>query len=155
MIQKLKQRAETGALVMVLVIPLALCVFAFLGVAGYFAFRESLPPDLAALVTAAAGIVLIAVILIIAKLVHLARGTRSSSSPSAKDFELGDEMEAFLRDHADPVLSDWVRGNPDKAALTTLALGVAAGYSGRFRSVLLDVYERYAESEQVRRARRG
>jgi hypothetical protein len=64
-------------------------------------------------------------------------------------------MEAFLRDHADPVLSDWVRGNPDKAALTTLALGVAAGYSGRFRSVLLDVYERYAESEQARRARRG
>lgn len=154
MIQKIKQRAEMGALVTVLVIPLALCVFAFLGVAGYFTFRESLPPDLAALVTAAAGIVMIAVVLIIAKLVNLARD-RSSSPPSAKDFELGDEMEAFLRDHADPMLSDWVRGNPDKAALTTLALGVAAGYSGRFRSVLLDIYERYAESEQARRSRRG
>ena len=71
MIRRLKQRAETGALAIALIIPLALCVFAFLGVAGYFTFRETLPPDLAALVTAACGVVLIALVLVVAKLANL------------------------------------------------------------------------------------
>ncbi|NKI34439.1 hypothetical protein HFP89_04590 [Wenzhouxiangella sp. XN79A] len=150
MVGKLKQRAETGVLATALVIPLALCVFAFLGVAGYFTFRESLPPNLAALVTAACGIVLIALVLIGAK---LANRTRSTPPPSQSDFELGEELESYLREHADPVLSDWVRDHPDRAALVSLALGVAAGYSGRFRSVLMDMYARYSETERARRDR--
>jgi hypothetical protein len=153
MIQRIKQRAEAGAMVMMLVVPLAFCVFGFLGLAGYFAFREMLPPDLAALVTAACGIVLIALILALAKIAAMLRGS-STPKNSGHDFELGEELEAALRDHADPVLRDWVRSNPDKAALTTLALGVAAGYSGQFRRVLTDLYARYSETEADRRNRR-
>ncbi|NBD96265.1 MAG: hypothetical protein GVY11_07315 [Gammaproteobacteria bacterium] len=153
MLKKLKRRVETGALVTALVIPLALCVFAFLGLAGYFAFRESLPPDLAALVTAACGIVLIALILIIARIAG--SGSGSTTRRSNDEVELGEDLEDFLRDHMDPVMSDWIRNNPDKAAITTLALGIAAGYSDQFRRVLMDLYARYSESEAVRRSRRG
>jgi len=152
MIDKLKQRAEAGALVMMLVVPLVFCVFGFLGLAGYLAFRETLPPDLAALVTAACGIVLIALILVLTKIAAMLRGS-SSAKNRGHDFELGEELEAALRDHADPVLRDWVRSNPDKAALTTLALGVAAGYSGQFRRILTDLYARYSETETGRRHR--
>ncbi len=155
MIGKIKRRVETGALVTVLVVPLALCVVAFLGVAGYFAFLEMLPPHLAALVTAACGIVLIALILLIARIANSIRGSSPKHHAGAEGLELGSELESLLREHADPVLSDWVRKNPDKAAIATLALGVAAGYSTQFRRVLLDMYTRYTETESVRRSRRG
>ncbi|MBY6205622.1 hypothetical protein [Halomonas denitrificans] len=154
MIGKIKRRVETGALVTVLVVPLALCVVAFLGVAGYFAFRESLPPDLAALVTAACGVVLIALILLTARIANAVRGASSNRRRSEDELELGSELESLLREHADPVLSDWVRRNPDKAAIATLALGVAAGYSTQFRRVLFDLYSRYTETEELRRSRR-
>ncbi|MBS3744176.1 MAG: hypothetical protein KGY48_07510 [Wenzhouxiangellaceae bacterium] len=152
MLKKLKKRAETGVLVIALVVPLALCVFAFLGLAGYFAFRVILPPGLAALVTAACGIVLIAIVLLIARIAN-AR-PRSSSRTSRESLDTGEDFENFLREHADPVLSDWVRNHPERAAVTTLVLGIAAGYSDRFRGVLMDMYSRYAESESVRRSRR-
>lgn len=155
MIKRIKQRAETGLLTLALVIPLALCVFGFLGLAGYFTFRQSLPPNLAALVTSACGIVLIAVTLLLAKLSQFNTGSKPPKRVDTKaGFEIGDELEGYLRDHADPVLSGWIRRHPDRAALITLALGVAAGYSGQFRRVLMDAYTRYTESERSRRARR-
>lgn len=155
MLKKIKKRVETGVLVTALVVPLGLCVFAFLGLASYFAFREHLPPDLAALVTAACGIVLIALIFLIARI-----GGSGSASSSRRgdrgdnDVELGEDLESFLREHADPMVGDWVRKNPDRAVITTLLLGIAAGYSGQLRRVLMDMYARYAESETVRRSRR-
>lgn len=155
MIQRIKQRAEAGALVMMLVVPLAFCVFGFMGLAGYFAFREMLPPDLAALVTAACGVVLIALILVLARIATMLRGASASGAKGhGREIELGEALEDALRDHANPVLRDWIRSNPDKAALTTLALGVAAGYSGRFRRILTDLYARYSETETDRRNRR-
>src|SRR6056297_662701 len=153
MLKKMKKRVETGALVTALVIPLGLCVFAFLGLATYFAFREHLPADLAALVTAACGIVMIALIFLIARI----SGGGDSNSVRGRgesDVELGKDLESFLREHADPVVGDWVRKNPDRAVVTTLVLGIAAGYSGQLRRVLMDMYARYAESETVRRSRR-
>jgi hypothetical protein len=155
MLKKLKKRVETGALVTALVVPLGLCVFAFLGLAAYFAFREHLPPDLAALVTAACGIVLIALILVIARIGGAGSGSSSRrGGRGVDDVELGEDLESFLREHADPVVGDWVRKNPDRAVVTTLVLGIAAGYSGQLRRVLMDMYARYAESETVRRSRR-
>lgn len=156
MLKKLKKRVETGALVTALVVPLALCVFAFLGLAGYFAFTEILPPKLAALVTAACGIVLIALILVIARIANASReaSPRSGVRSEPEDLELGDDLEQFLREHADPLLSDWVRSHPDRAVLTSLALGIAAGYSDRFHQVLMDLYSRYSESESLRRSQR-
>ncbi|RFF27277.1 MULTISPECIES: phage holin family protein [unclassified Wenzhouxiangella] len=156
MLKKLKRRIETGALVTALIVPLALCVFAFLSLAGYFAFSETLPPKLAALVTAACGIVLIALILVIARIANAGRGgsSRSTARSDREDLDLGEDFENFLREHADPVLSDWVRNHPDRAAIATLALGIAAGYSDRFRHVLMDLYSRYSESESLRRSQR-
>jgi len=148
MLKRIKKNIETGALVTALIVPLWLCVFASLGAACYFTFRETLSPALAALVTAAMSIVLIAFVLVFARLFSGGR-----KSPEPRSVELGDDLEEFLREHADPVLSRWVRANPDKAALTTLALGIAAGYSEQFRRVLFDLYARYAESETVRRGR--
>lgn len=154
MIKRIKRRAETGLLTLALVIPLGLCVFALLSVAGYFTFRESLPPNLAALVTAACGIVLIALTLLVAKLARLTHREKKKPTGDAQaGFEFGDELESYLRSHADPVLTSWIRRNPDRAALVTLALGVAAGYSGQFRSLMMDAYVRYAESETSRRSR--
>lgn len=153
MLKTIKKRVETGVLVTAIVVPLALCVFAFLGLAVYFSFRESLPPNLAALVTAACGIVAIALVLIIARIAGARRsaGRRESSRPDRA--ELGDDLEAYLREHVDPVMGEWVRNNPDKAAIATLGLGIAAGYSEQFRRVLMDFYARYSESESMRRSR--
>lgn len=154
MIKTIKRRAETGLLTLAVVIPLALCVVAFLGVAAYFSFRENLPPDFAALVTAASGIVLIAATLLIAKLSRvLQKRDNASSDDRRSGLALGSELESYLNDHADPVLKAWVRDNPDRAALITLGLGVAAGYSGQLRRLLLDAFARYSDSEKHRRSR--
>ncbi|WP_376691717.1 hypothetical protein [Wenzhouxiangella sp. EGI_FJ10409] len=152
MLSQLKKRMETGVLVAAIVVPAALCVFAFLGVACYFAMLEMLPPSLAALVTAAAGIVLIALVLLIAR---IANASAKPSRPRPGHEAYGEDFEKLLREHADPVLARWIQGNPEKAAITTLALGVAAGYSEQFRRVLFDLYARYSESENVRRSGRG
>lgn len=148
MLTRLKKRMGTGVLVAAIVAPAVLCVFAFLGVACYFALLDSLTPALAALVTAASGVILIALVLLIAKIADPAKSRADSRRGKAPD---ADEFERFLREHADPVLARWVQDNPDKAAITTLALGIAAGYSKPFRRVLSDLYIRYSESENVRR----
>lgn len=149
MLKRIKKRMETGVLVAAIVIPVSLCVFAFLGVACYFALLESLPPAMAALVTAACGIVVIALVLLVAK---IADGSGKRSEARGKP-PRDDEFERFLREHADPVLARWIQDNPDKAAMATLGLGIAAGYSEPFRRVLFDLYVRYSESETVRRSR--
>ncbi|MBU1188900.1 MAG: hypothetical protein KKC01_07715 [Gammaproteobacteria bacterium] len=153
MLNQLKKRIETGAMVTLVLVPLALTVCAFLGLAGYFVLRSSLPPAMASLVVAAAGIVLITVILI---MVRLSGGisNHSRSSPEQADFDISEDLERLLREQADPVLRQWIRENPDRAALTTLCLGIAAGYSGRFRQLLLDMYSRYADTETLRQSRR-
>lgn len=149
MLTQLKRRMETGVLVAAIVVPAALCVFAFLGIACYFALLDILPPALAALVTAAAGIVLIALVLVIARIA----GASEKRSRSRREHEAyHEDFEKLLRDHADPVLARWIQDNPERAAITTLALGVAAGYSEQFRSVLFDLYARYSESENIRRS---
>jgi len=151
MLTRLKKRLEAGVLVTAIIVPVSLCVFAFLALACYLALLESLPPALAALVTAAAGIVLIALVVLIAKIADPARKRTARRSAPASD---RDEFERFLREHADPVLARWIQDNPEKAAFATLGLGIAAGYSEPFRRVLSDLYIRYSESEAVRRERR-
>lgn len=65
--------------------------------------------------------------------------------------ELLHEFENLQQQHADPVLSEWVQQNPDRAAIAPLLPGVAAGYSDSFQRILLDMYQRYAETEARRR----
>ncbi|MDT8408130.1 MAG: hypothetical protein RQ741_00895 [Wenzhouxiangellaceae bacterium] len=149
MLSRLKQNLETRAVAYVVLLPLVFCVVAFLGVACYFALRESaFSPAQAALVTAAAGIVLMALILLVTKL-----ATQRKAPPArVQGSDPGEMLEQFLREHADPVLTGWVRNNPDKAAIASLLLGISAGYSDTVRQVLMDMYGRYVEAESRRRA---
>ena len=48
MFQRLKKKVETGALTAVIIIPLILCVVAFLALACYLGLLAILPPPLAA-----------------------------------------------------------------------------------------------------------
>jgi len=135
-------------LVSALVIPIGLLVFGFVGLACYFTFLDFLPPNLAALVTAACGIVVIALVLVFAKIANLSETKKPANlSLHQNSREAREQFEAYLKDQADPVLIDWVRRNPDKAALASLALGIAAGYSSTFRTVMLDAYTRFAQND--------
>lgn len=149
MFNRLKDRVEKRAIASAIILPFALTVVGFLGLACYFALRDSLSPSLAALVTAAAGIVVIAVVLLVTRI-----AARESPPQATASRDLPDQLEKILQEHADPVISDWIRNNPDRAAIATLLLGVAAGYSESFQKVLLDMYSRYTEAESQRRSER-
>jgi hypothetical protein len=145
MFSGLKDRMEKRAIATAIIAPLVLVVIAFLALASYFALRESLSPSLAALVTAAAGVVLIAVVLLITRI--SAREPQPEQPPTR---DLPEEVERVLQDQVDPLISDWVRNNPDRAAIASLLLGIAAGYSDAFQKILLDVYSRYSQAERAR-----
>ncbi|TVS10353.1 MAG: hypothetical protein EA419_10860 [Wenzhouxiangella sp.] len=149
MFERLKDRVEKWTITGAIVVPVGFVVVAFLFLACFFMFNEWLPPALAALVTAAIGIIVIAVVLVITRLSTNKRPPRAH--PSA---ELPDRLEQLLQENADPVLREWIRNNPDRAAIATLLLGVAAGYSESFQKILLDMYNRYAETETRRRSAR-
>lgn len=146
MFEGLKDRVEKRAIASTIIVPVAFVVFAFLGLACFFALNEWLPPSLAALVTAAIGIIVIAAVLLVTRL-STQKSRRAPPSPR----ELPDQLERIFQDHADPVISAWIRENPDRAAIATLTLGIAAGYSESFQKILLDMYSRYSESETRRR----
>lgn len=147
MFERLRDRIEKRAIASAIIMPVALAVAAFLGMACYFALRESLSPALSALVTAAAGIVVIAVVLLVTRI-----ATRVPQADQTASGDLPDQIEKMLQENADPIISEWVRDNPDRAAIATLLLGVAAGYSESFQKVLLDMYSRYIETESRRRS---
>jgi len=149
MLDRFKDRMENRAIASAIILPVALTVVAFLAMACYFALRESLSPSLSALVTAAAGIVVIAMVLLITRI-----SNRQSRPKQQQSRDLPDQVEKMLQEHADPVISEWVRNNPDRAAIATLLLGVAAGYSDSFQKILMDMYNRYTETESRRRTGR-
>ncbi|GGD55622.1 DUF1418 family protein [Lacimicrobium alkaliphilum] len=148
MLKRFKKKLETQAVASVIIIPMIFFVIAFLALACYLSLRETLSPPLAALVTAAAGIVVIAIVQVLARFSYrrstIRRAPQRTSEPE-QDFE------KLLLEHADPVLAKWIGDNPDKAAITTLLLGVAAGYSEAVRQALMDMYIRYSEAETQRR----
>lgn len=148
MFTRLKQRLEARAIASLIIVPLVFCVVAFLAIACFLALLEHLGGALSALVTAAAGIVLIALFLLVTRI-----ATRPPSAPAQgrDEFDPGRTLEALLQEHADPVLSAWIRDNPDRAMVATLLLGVAAGYSDSVRRALLDLYSHYAAAEAQRR----
>jgi len=154
LLERLKHDLEARALTSIVVAPVFVLVITFLAIACFLALRETLTPPMAALVTAAAGVMLIVILLLIMRMVT--SGGRSGASArtrseSARPPPLGDQFEAMLQDRADPVLSSWIRDNPDKAMAATLVLGVAAGYSSSVQRVLLDLYRHYAAAETTRR----
>ena len=149
MFERLKDRIEKRTIAGAIIVPVGFAVVAFLALACFFALNAWLPSALAALVTAAIGVIVIAVVILLTQL-----ATQKTRLPPPAPGELPDQIEQLLEEHADPVLSEWVRNNPDRAAVATLLLGVAAGYSESFQKILLDMYNRYAETEARRRAAR-
>lgn len=150
MFERLRDRIEKRTIASAIIVPVGFMVVAFLSLACFFMLRESLSPALSALVTASIGIIVIAAVFLI---MRMAIQKKPPSSTSMRD-DLPDELENMLQQHADPVISEWVRNNPDRAAIATLLLGVAAGYSDSFQKILMDMYERYAETEARRRTAR-
>jgi len=148
MFDQLKDRVEKRAIASAIIVPTGFVVVAFLALACFFVFNEWLPPALAALVTAAIGIIVIAVVFLLMRIAT----RKPEPSPSAPPREWPDRLELVLQQNVDPVLSEWIRKNPDRAAIATLLLGVAAGYSDSFQKILLDMYKHYAETETRRRA---
>lgn len=158
MLERLKQNLEARALTSIIVAPVFFVVIGFLGLACFLALSETLAPAMAALVTAGVGVMLIIVLLLGLRLVtarnrpqSMGKGRSSTDQLPPFSSHLGAQFEAMLQDHADPVLANWIRDNPDRAMAATLMLGMAAGYSDSVQRVLLDLYRHYASAESARR----
>jgi hypothetical protein len=130
---------------------LALCMFAFLALSGYFALSARFIPVYAALITAGGCLLAALAILLATRLITTRRREyRNSGAHAAEAFE------HFLEDGVDPVTEAWIRRHPDAAVAVTLTLGIAAGYSGSIRRILQDLYVHYANAEAQRQSsRRG
>lgn len=148
MFTRLKQRLEMRFIATMIVAPLVFCVVAFLALALFFTLRETLTPAMAALVTSAAGVVLIALFLVLARIASRREPARFRKG---SDTDPGEYIEAFLQAHSDPALSAWIKSHPDRAMVATVLLGVAAGYSESVRRVLADLYSHYVAAETERR----
>lgn len=94
---------------------------AFLAFAGYLALLELVAPPIAALLT---GIALF----LLALLTILARRLAGKPEQHQNEDAPADDIEAALRKHIDSLLSLGVRRHPAGAAVSTLLLGIAAGY---------------------------
>lgn len=149
MFSQIRQRLEAHAIAYALVGALAVCVLGFALFACFLGLLEILTPALAALVTAAVAVLLIAIVLLG---LRIANATPARSAPRGRQRDPAERLEQMLQQHADPVLTRWVRDNPDKAVATTVALGVAAGYSDTVRRALADMYSQYVGAEEHRRA---
>lgn len=121
-------------------------VVGFASLAAFLALRVHVSPVLAALLVAGAFLVLALVILLAANLATRPRRTRASQ----RDSHPMDALEAALKSHTDPALSDLIRRHPDKAAATMLLLGIAAGYSRTVRDMVHDFSEYLAELDERR-----
>lgn len=148
LLERVKQRIQTRAIEYAILGAAGFCVILFLAVACYFSLLGPFGPAGAAAMTAGAGTILIGLVLLVSR-------TGSSPGPAGASGESpqdpADRIEAMLEARADPVLKAWVRDNPDRAVVTTLALGVAAGYSESVRRALSDLYSQYTKAETSRR----
>jgi len=141
-------------LISAIVIPLGLLTFGFGSLSCYLTFAQMLPPNLAALVTAACSVILIAAVFLIAKLsnwshnrpVHPRRMSFDSEQRRVKSTI--NQIEDILGKQADPGLLRWVRDNPDRATLLALAIGAATGYSPKLRAAILEACKTSAGNPQ-------
>lgn len=149
------QRMQARMIALVVAALLGTCMVAFLALAGYLALLEVVRPVIAALITAGCLLLTALIVLLVTRVATARRSRRRRSRGQRRRTDANplDGLEEVLEDYADPVLGDWVRRNPDRAALATVLLGVAAGYSSSVRRALQDLYNHYAESESRRRER--
>lgn len=143
---KWRHRLQSRFVAGIAVAILGVFVVGFASLAAFLALRVHVSPVLAALLVAGALLVLALVILLAANLATRPRRTRASQ----RDSHPMDALEAALKSHTDPALSDLIRRHPDKAAATMLLLGVAAGYSRTVRRMVHDFSEYLAELDEHR-----
>lgn len=125
---------------------LLLCSTGFLAWALYLQLAQEISPQKAALATA---LVLLGLALLV---VYLAR--RRSTRRDHQARHPLDGLEETLEQRIDPLISASIRRHPQRAALITLLLGGAAGYSRTVSVVAQDLYEKYVETESERRTSR-
>lgn len=146
------RRLRLGAAAYGVAVVLGTCAIVFLAFAAYLQLATILTPPLAALVTGA-GLLLLALLVVLAF-----RGTSGTGAGHRHRRRPGDDpvdgLEEVLEKSVDPVVSRWLRRNPQRAALAMLLLGVGAGYSRSIRRVVQDLYNQYAETEKERRTSR-
>lgn len=144
------RRLRSGAAAYGVAVVLGACAIAFLAFAAYLQLANTLAPAIAALVTG--GVLLLLAVLV----VLVFRGSSGRGGGHRHRRRRGDDpedgLEEILEESVDPVLSRWLRRNPQRAALAMLLLGVGAGYSRSIRRVVQDLYNQYAETEGERRS---
>lgn len=113
---------------------LGACSVAFLAFAGYLELAAVVAPGTAALLTGG-------ILLLLAVLTVLVFGRSAPSRRRRRGHEPADELEAYLAERTDPVLSGLLRRYPERALAASLLLGIAAGYSSSVRRVLRDLYD--------------
>lgn len=128
---------------------LVLCAIGFLAWAAQLQLAEVIGPGKAALAT---GLMLLGLALVILLGVHLSR--RRSSRRDYRSRHPLDGLEDTLERRIDPLISAQLRRHPQRAALVTLLLGLAAGYSRTVGVVAQDLYDKYVDTESERRASR-
>lgn len=143
---KWRHRLQSRFVAGIAVAIIGVFVVGFASLAAFLALRVHVSPVLAALLVAGALLVLALVILLAANLAARPRRTRASQH----DSNPMDALEAALKSHTDPALSDLIRRHPDKAAATMLLLGIAAGYSRSVRRMVHDFSEYLAELDERR-----
>lgn len=143
---KWRHRLQSRFVAGIAVAIIGVFVVGFASLAAFLALRVHVSPVLAALLVAGALLVLALVILLAANLATRPRRTRASQ----RDSDPMDALEAALKSHTDPALSDLIRRHPDKAAATMLLLGIAAGYSRTVRHMVHDFSEYLAELDERR-----
>lgn len=143
---KWRHRLQSRFVAGIAVAIIGVFVVGFASLAAFLALRVHVSPVLAALLVAGALLVLALVILLAANLAARPRRTRASQ----RDSHPMDALEAALKSHTDPALSDLIRRHPDKAAATMLLLGIAAGYSRTVRRMVHDFSEYLAELDERR-----
>lgn len=118
----------------------------FLAWAAHLYLAQEIGPEKAALVT---GLALLGLALLI---VYLSRRRSTKRGDQAR--HPLDGLEETLEQRIDPLISASIRRHPRWAALITLLLGGAAGYSRSVSVVAQDLYEKYVDTESERRASR-
>ena len=149
---KWSRRIQTRAVALAMAGLLGTFMLAFLALAGYLALQQVVQPVLAALIIAAVLLLVALLVWLVTHLITRRRSYKRRRHIGEADLNPFDGLEETLERCADPVLRDWVRRHPDRAAAMTVLLGIAAGYSGSVRRVLQDLYNHYAEAEGRRRS---
>jgi hypothetical protein len=138
-------RIQITTLAYALAIIMGLFALGFAGVAGYTALNDFFEPQLAALLTAIAYLLLALLILAVAKILNrpAEKASLRYRDGQTSSTQQADELQMILEKLSDPVLADLIKKHPGKSLATTLAAGVIFGYSQEARTIVKSAFKQY------------